>query len=130
MGVDLKISGLDELRDRLDAMGKKVQKAEQEAILAGAEIMLKEVQKTTAFKDRTGKLRESLKISRVKKARGGGYIAWVGDIDKEANYSWYVEYGHSRAPAKPFMEPAARRARPEIRRIMVEKLKEAVGGDK
>jgi HK97 gp10 family phage protein len=102
MADNFEVTGFEEISRRLEAMGRKGAKIEGAALIKSAEPMLEDMKRTSAFSDRTGKLRESLKMSRVKIAKDGRYI-WLGDIDREAPYSWYLEFGTARMPARPFM---------------------------
>jgi hypothetical protein len=87
----------------------------EEFILAKAEIIAKQIARdaksSTAFKDKTGRLRKSI---RAKKSKfdDGGWIARAGG--KNAMQSWLVEHGHgpgklgrgTTAPPKAYLEPA------------------------
>lgn len=105
MSTDFSTQGLDQIMNRLQTMGKQGVKIENNAIIESAKPILEDAQNTVAFKDKTGKLRESLKISKVKTSKGTKTV-WVGDVDRNANYSWYVEYGSSGHPPRPFLKPA------------------------
>jgi len=115
MSADMELQGFEDIMKKIEDMGRKGSKAENNAITKGAEPVLEDAKNTTAFKDRTGKLRKSLDISKVKNGKEGKYV-WIGDIDKQANYSWYVEYTH------PFLRPAFEKNKDEVFRIIKEEL--------
>lgn len=125
MGADMTVNGIDEVLGWAEKTGNNVSKAINPALLAGAEPILTELQHTTAYVDRSGRLRKSMKVSKVK-TRGGRKFVWVGDVDAEAQYAWPLERGSSRAKAHPFMRPAFERKKAEAYQIMRDKLKEAL----
>ena len=105
---DFEVTGLDSLLRKLENMGKEGAVIQDESLTEAVQPILKDEKDTTLFKDRKGKLRNSLKVSKVKKAKGGKTI-WVGDTDKKANYSWYVQYGSTKSKphqARPFITEA------------------------
>lgn len=123
MATEFKVEGLDTLLRRLENMGKEGSIIEGESLVEAVQPMLEDMKNTNAFKDRTGKLRKSLKISKPKKARyGSGRVVWIGDVDKKANYSWYLEYGDSKREPRPFMMQAYSRNQSYV----YQKLKESI----
>jgi HK97 gp10 family phage protein len=138
MGADMTLSGTDELIAWAERTGQRVRDAAGPALLAGAEPILEELQHTTDFVDRTGRLRKSMKISKVKNANiagnttmnfQGNVHVWVGDVDAEAQYAWPLERGSSRAKAHPFMRPAFERRKDEAYQRIRVKVKEAIIGE-
>ncbi|GKX65647.1 HK97-gp10 family putative phage morphogenesis protein [Inconstantimicrobium mannanitabidum] len=93
---DFEVEGLDTLLRKLENLGKEGAVIKAESLKEAVEPVLKDMKNTTKFKDRTGKLRESLKVSPVKKT-SFGYMVWVGDVDNKTKYSWYVEYGSTKS---------------------------------
>ena len=147
MGVDVEFSGMPELIEKLEATNGRFNTVENQALKAGAQPILEDMKNTTAFKDRTGRLRKSLKISGIKRT-GGRKSVWVGDTDGKCNYSWFVEFGHSigqsrknmsakdkragklnkvtYAPARPFVAPALERHKREAIEIIKAELRQAI----
>ncbi|MDT8718985.1 HK97 gp10 family phage protein [Clostridium sp. 19966] len=121
MSADFEVEGLESLLNKLANMGKNGVNIQDNALVEAAQPILTDAKNTKAFEDRTGKLRESLKISKVKKNKDGKFV-WVGDIDKKANYSWYVEYGDSKRLPRPFLKPAYEKNKGQI----LEKIKQAI----
>lgn len=121
---NFEVDGLDSLLRKLQNMGKDGSLIEDNSLKEAVEPILDDEKNSTLFKDRTGKLRDSLKISKVKKAKGGKAI-WIGDTDKKANYSWYVQYGSTKSKphkAKPFITEAWNKNKDQV----YKNLKEAI----
>lgn len=119
MSANMEVTGFESLIAKIEAMGKVGDKIYDEALIKGAEPILKDLQATDAFKDKTGKLRKSLKISKVKKSKDGKYV-WVGDVDGVAKYGWYVEHKH------PFIRPAFEKHKKEIFEIIKQAIAEGI----
>ena len=66
---------------------------------------------TTAFKDKTGTLRKSIR-ARKSKFEDGGWIVVAG-----SPHAHLVEYGHKNAPAHPFLRPALDKNIAEAKRL-------------
>lgn len=127
MGTELQVTGLNELFAQLEEKEKSVKKTQEEAIKKCAQLILDDAKATTAFKDRTGTLRKSLKMSRIKKSKDGDVSVYIGDIDKKAFYAKFIEFGYSRMPARPFLQPALQRNERQILQIIRRKIEEALG---
>ena len=143
MSADVNLEGIGELVDTLELEVANATKVEGEALQAAAQPILTEAQKTTAFIDRSGKLRDSLKVGKTKVGLGLGrskssskYVL-VGSFDKHVAYAKEVEYGHSvvkgkrgsevgYAAAHPFLEPAFLHHKNEAVEIIRKKLTEAL----
>lgn len=121
MSTEFEVEGLDTLLRKLENIGKEGSTIQDESLVEAVQPILQDEQNTTLFEDRTGKLRESLKISKVKKSKNGKVI-WIGDVDKKANYSWYLEYGDSKRKPRPFMAESYNKNKSEV----YKKLKESI----
>ena len=119
-GIDF--SCIDDLQKKLQVMGRKGSKLENEALLAGAEIINKEI--VNRAPEKTGKSKKYLKISKPKREKGIKVVKiGVNKSDNsEAFYLKFYEYGTSKQPARPFMRPAYERKRKEA----LEKTKEII----
>ena len=71
----------------------------------------KRARSTTAFKDKTGRLRKSIS-ARKSRYPDGGAIVRAGE-----SHSHLIEFGHKGAPAKPFLRPALDQTMAEARAI-------------
>lgn len=127
MSSQFEVQGMEALMKKLEQMGKAGAKIEDKALQKAAEPILNDIENTTAFENHSHKLRNSFKISRVKKKKDGKYV-WVGDVDKEANYSWYVEFGSPGIPAKPFLRPAFLKNKDKILKIVKEEIEKGLKG--
>jgi len=106
--AEFKLEGLQELEQILQEIGKKASRIENKAIKKAAEPILEDAKTTTAFTDRTGKLREGLKISNIKNKNGEKYVEigiTKGD-NSEIFYGKFLEWGTSKMAARPFLQPA------------------------
>lgn len=127
MSVDLDFSDIDKLQKRLDEMGRKGSILENKALLAGAEVINKEVVKNAP--ERTGHAKKYLKVSKVSKEKGVKVVKVgisKGD-NSEAFYLKFHEYGTSKMAARPFMRPAFERKRKEALEKTHEVIKEGLG---
>lgn len=127
MSVDLDFSDIDKLQKRLDEMGRKGSILENKALLAGAEVINKEVVKNAP--ERTGHAKKYLKVSKVSKEKGIKVVKVgisKGD-NSEAFYLKFHEYGTSKMAARPFMRPAFERKRKEALEKTHEVIKEGLG---
>lgn len=127
MSVNLDFSDLDKLQKRLDEMGRKGSTLENKALLAGAEVINKEVVKNAP--ERTGHAKKYLKVSKVSKEKGIKVVKIgisKGD-NSEAFYLKFHEYGTSKMAARPFMRPAFERKRKEALEATHKVIKEGLG---
>lgn len=127
MSVDLDFSDIDKLQKKLDEMGRKGSILENKALLAGAEVINKEVVKNAP--ERTGHAKKYLKVSKVSKEKGIKVVKVgisKGD-NSEAFYLKFHEYGTSKMAARPFMRPAFERKRKEALEKTYEVIKEGLG---
>lgn len=126
--ANIELEGVDEILNKLQSIGENVGRLENKALKNAAEPVLEDAKATNAFNDRSGKLRKGLKITNVKKKEGAKYIL-VG-IDKSDNskiyYGKFIEFGTSKMPAKPFLQPAYEKNKDNIKRTIAETLKEGL----
>lgn len=126
MGADIELMGVGELLDQLNRYADQLSSIEDEALKTAAEPILKDAKQSTKFSDRTGTLRKSLKISKVKK--GTKYKCKYIQILTASPHAHLVEFGHSGkyAAARPFLAPAFERHQAEAVEIIARKLREAL----
>lgn len=125
MSVNIELQGIDEVLAKLEELGTKGNKAINKALEKGAEPVLEAMKNTDMFDDHSGRLRDSLKVSKVKTRKSGKYI-WIGDVDREAPWGWYVEFGSSKKEARPFMRDAWNRKRKEAQERIKEELRKGL----
>lgn len=126
--ANIELTGVDEILNKLQQIGANVGKLENKALKNAAEHVLEDARATNAFKNRIGKLRKGLKITNVKKKDGMKYIL-VG-VDRGDNsevfYGKFIEFGTSKMPARPFLQPAYEKNKDNIKRTIAETLKEGL----
>lgn len=122
---EVDLIGMDKLIEKLTNMGKKGTAAMTKALEKGAEPILNNMKNTDVFDDKSGRLRESLKVSKVKTRKDGKYI-WIGDVDRQAPHGWYVENGTSDKEARPFMRTAYREEKEKALKIIKEEMVNAI----
>lgn len=106
--MSLQLSGFDELFQRLREIGADVKAIEDEALSVGAQLIQEQARENVP--KRTGKLAESIIVSKPKTDEAGNRYVLVGP-NKEAFYGYMVEHGHvaksgRTVAGKPFLEPA------------------------
>lgn len=125
----LELKGMEELMDKIEALGGAGSKIENQALLKAAKPILDDAVATVVFKDRSTDLRKGLKISRPKKKGDTKYVL-VG-IDKgdisEIFYGKMVEWGTSKMAARPFLAPAYERNKSEAIDIIKEEFRKGLG---
>ncbi len=138
MNITLKVEGLDKLQDKLKALDDAVAADMLEkAVLAGAKIVRDDASRRAP--KRTGKLSESIEVEVKAKSRESVSVA-VGP-NKEAFYGKFIELGHAlvrgskkaekkvlgHVPARPFLRPAIDENEANVKRVVAEELKKALG---
>lgn len=132
MSNEIDFSCIDNLSEKLKELGKKGARIESEALTKGAEVILEDMKRTTAFDDRTKKLREGLKIDKVRTSKGikSVKIGIQKDDNSEIFYGKFIEFGTKQGSksivAKPFMRPAFENKREEAKAVTINIIKEAL----
>jgi len=120
-GMSVNVDGLDNLRKRLGELPEDVQRGARSSIEESAESVEQQMKDEVPVD--TGTLRDAIQ-SRVNAAQ---LTADVGPMGGDAYYGYFVEFGTSRMPARPYATPAAeaeRKAFPErLRRHVGDELK-------
>ena len=125
---NIELTGVDEILNRLQQIGGNISKLENKALKNAAEPVLADAKSTTAFHDRSGKLRRGLKTSGIKTKDGIKYVL-VG-VDKSDNseifYGKFIEFGTSKMNARPFLGPAYEKNKKEIVETIKDTLREGL----
>ena len=125
---NIELSGVDEILNKLQKIGANISRFENKALKNAAEPVLDDAKATSAFHDRSGKLRRGLKISGIKTKDGIKYVL-VG-VDKSDNseifYGKFVEFGTTKMSARPFLGPAYEKNKREIVETIKDTLKEGL----
>lgn len=124
--ASIELEGVDEILNKLQSIGANVGRLENKALKNAAEPVLEDAKRNVPIK--TGKLKKGLKITNVKRKEGAKYIL-VG-VDRGDNseifYGKFIEFGTSKMPAKPFLQPAYEKNKDNIKRTIAETLKEGL----
>lgn len=131
MSVKMEVDGLDNIINRLESMGKSGSRLEGESLKVAGEVIVEEARNNLESHGnvRTGKLKEGLKVGKVRKKGIRKYVE-VG-ITKEDNsenfYGKFLEWGTSKMSAKPFLIPAYENKKNEAKKIIIDELKKGIG---
>lgn len=92
--IEIELKGLDELLRDLRALPSRARRnALRSGLGAGATAVLKAAKTTSAFHDRTGRLRRSLKKKDLRMRRTD--IAFIiGTYGKDGSHAHLIEFGH------------------------------------
>lgn len=127
--VEMELEGVDELIKKIEELGKRGSRIENKALKKAGQVIVDEAKKTTAFTDRTGKLRKGLKVSGVRSKDGNKYV--LAGIQKDDNseifYGKFLEFGTSKMNARPFLGPAYESKKDEARKVIIQELKKGLG---
>lgn len=126
MGANMEFEGMGEILDHLEMMVSDVKSVTDKALTAGAKPILNEAKRTTAFIDRSGDLRKSLKVGKVKTDKKGRKYILIGSFKRDGFKARMVEFGTSTADAHPFLAPAFENRYTEAYKNMREVLTEAL----
>lgn len=130
MNADIDFSSIENFQKKLEEMGRKGSSIENKALLAGAEIINKEIVKNAPERKKGSQhSKEKLTISKVKSEKGIKVVK-VGvqkDDNSEAFYLKFYEYGTSKQIARPFMRPAFEKKKKEALNKTHEVIKEGLG---
>jgi len=125
--AEIELQGMQELLNRLTELGKKGKRIENKALLAASKPILDEMAANAPYL--TGDGQAALKTSRVK-SKGDTKTVLIG-IEKgdisEVFYMKFHEFGTSKMPAKPFMQPAYESKKAEAIRILKEEFRRGLG---
>lgn len=124
MANEIELTGMDELLNQIEKLGKEGKKIEKEALKKAGDKM-KVVAKQEAPKD-THNLEQNIKVSPIKKKGSTSYV-WVGDVDRNAIYGWYQEFGTKYFPANPWLSRAFEMAKEDVRKTIEEEIKRGLG---
>jgi HK97 gp10 family phage protein len=113
--MEIDIEGSEELKQALDRLDVELQNRLHERLAEWAENVRAEASRLAPAK--TGYLRSTI-YART--------IEWQTEVGAEATYAANVEFGTSRAQAKPFLNPAVEGHLPELEHVFAEALETAV----
>jgi HK97 gp10 family phage protein len=126
--LSVEISGSAELTARLENLASRVGELSDEVLVELAERIVEDAKALCPVD--TGSLRRSIRYERdpsgsiIIAAGGGGIIN--PKTRREVDYAAYVEFGTSRSPAQPFLQPALEKNLPNLEDLFSKKIEEAV----
>ena len=102
--VTVEMKGLDILLRQLQGLPDKLgDKLVRQAMRDGGNVMRDYARRTPVFKDVTGALRKSIRVSVARKVKGLVVLGSVRAGGKKLPYASMVEFGTKKMGARPFM---------------------------
>jgi len=126
--LSVEIAGSAELTARLENLASRIDEISDEALAELAERIVDDAKALCPVD--TGSLKRSIRYERdpdggvVIAAGGGGVVN--PRTRREVDYAAYVEFGTSRTPAQPFLQPALEKNLPSLEALLSGKIEEAV----
>lgn len=122
--AELELHGMEELMNKLEDIGKKANEITKTALEKGIEPILNETKATSAWVDKSGELRSKIEASKVKIKKGSKVIqVGVWNLDR----AYYLEYGTSKMPARPYLSPSFQLKKGEAQNIIKAEIKRGLG---
>ncbi|MEM2163907.1 MAG: HK97 gp10 family phage protein [Candidatus Bathyarchaeia archaeon] len=128
--MSVEIVGSAELVAKLESLSDRLGELSDEALAELADRIVEDAKSLCPVD--TGSLRRSIRWERdpsggvIIAAGGGGVIN--PRTKREVDYAAYVEFGTSRAPAQPFLQPAIEQNISALEEILAKKIEGAVRG--
>ena len=121
--ADMKLEGMENLLSEIEKLGKIGSRIENKALREAGDVVKEAIQKETPI--RSGKLKESINVSRVKNKDGAKRVE-VGP-NKDVFYSRFVEFGTVKMKANPFMARGYETSKDSAMETIEKNLKEGLG---
>ena len=121
--ADMKLEGMENLLSEIEKLGKIGSRIENKALREAGDVVKEAIQKETPI--RSGKLKESINVSRVKNKDGAKRVE-VGP-NKDVFYSRFVEFGTVKMKANPFMARGYEVSKENAMETIEKNLKEGLG---
>ncbi len=126
--MPIELSGMNEMLQKLEKMGKNVDKVKAKALKAGAEKIRKPIADLAPRSAIPHEhMADSIIISEVKKDSDGSEFVEVGP-EKSKFYAKFQEFGTVKQKAKPFTEPGYLQGKKEALSTIAEVVKGAIEG--
>lgn len=131
MGFEL--TGMQEMRNKIQAIGKAVTDKEEKALQKGSEIIQDEIISRApvgmgnADGRGYGHLNEHIVISETKKDGDGAKYKNVGPSKGKGFKGVFLEFGTVKMRAQPFVEPSFLAKKSEALDAIAEVMREAIG---
>lgn len=121
--ADMKVEGMDNLLAEIEKLGSKGNRIENKALREAGNVVKTSIQNETPT--RTGKLKESIEVSRVK-TKGGIKQVEVGP-GPDGYYGKFVEFGTVKMKADPFMSRGYEISKEKAESKIDEEIKKGLG---
>ncbi len=121
--ADMKLEGMDELLAEVERLGKAGNRIENKALKEAGDVVKTSIQNETPT--RTGKLKSSIEVSRVK-TKGGIKQVEIGP-GPDGYYGKFLEFGTVKMKANPFMSRGYETSKSESIRIIEEEIRKGLG---
>jgi HK97 gp10 family phage protein len=121
--ANLELEGIENLIAEVEKLGAKGAKIENKALREAGEVVREAIKQEAPRK--TGTLKKSIEVSRVKNKDGTKYVE-VG-ANKDVFYSRFVEFGTVKMKAQPFMAPGYEKSKEKAMEEIEKNLKEGLG---
>ena len=121
--ADMKLEGMENLLNEIEKLGKAGSRIENKALREAGDVVKEAIQKEAPI--RSGKLKRSITVSRVKNKDGAKRVE-VGP-NKDVFYSRFVEFGTVKMKANPFMARGYETSKENAMETIEKNLKEGLG---
>ncbi len=121
--ADMKIDGMENLLAEIEKLGKAGSKIENRALKEAGDVVKESIQNETPR--RTGKLKSSIEVSRVK-TKGGIKQVEIGP-GSDGYYGKFLEFGTVKMKANPFMSRGYEISKAEAESKIEEEIKRGLG---
>ena len=121
--ADMKIDGMENLLAEIEKLGKAGSKIENRALKEAGDVVKESIQNETPR--RTGKLKSSIEVSRVK-TKGGIKQVEIGP-GSDGYYGKFLEFGTVKMKANPFMSRGYEMSKSEAESKIEEEIKRGLG---
>ena len=120
--ADMKLEGMDELLAEVERLGKAGNRIENKALREAGDAVKTSIQNETPT--RSGKLKASISVSRVK-TKGGIKQVEVGP-GPDGYYGKFLEFGTVKMKGNPFMSRGYETSKGEAERIIEEEIRKGL----
>ena len=121
--ADMKVDGMENLLAEIEKLGQAGSRIENKALREAGDVVKDAIVKEVPVK--TGKLKQSITVSRVKTKDRVKQVE-VGP-DKDGYYGKFVEFGTVKMKANPFMGRGYETSKEEAMSTIEKNLKEGLG---
>lgn len=121
--ADMKLEGMEELLAEIGKLGQKGSRIENKALREAGGIVKESIQAEAPV--RTGTLKKSIDVSRVKAKDGVKYVE-IGP-NEDGWYGKFAEFGTVKMKAKPFMAPGYENSKDAAVNKIAEELRKGLG---